>query len=770
MLRNRFISRDKTPEAAPPAPTTGGTTSTPSTPATPNQGAQTGADKNTQGSPSSGKNKEGDKNKTENTNTAVNSGSTLNANVSKMKDMRNYLLSLSYKFNTENKSEQESVTKAGSSEIIDIINDYPWIVDTVINHSTKDTLDFQQIETGASTAKSIKYKKKTNIPVCYITERKSAVNSTVANVLSLISTFNDITQVIGEAGDAVSSTQLKAGAKEASKLLANGKTMINNFIKDSLPGFAKLLAQNNLNDEILNPYRFFYITADTGKRYAFPLTNKESSSFITSKATWGKPKGGQTGMIKKVLDKVGSVLTNASGYANLARNIAYLNNDDPTKSDDNGNAAETIKSFTYPDVGESININFTLYNTTKRNAWKNNFRFLYLFAMRNLPFKTETISFVPPLLYDIIVPGVKRLPVCALTNMKVDPMGMTRVLECPNFIDSKSGDQGANGRTIPVNVPEAWSITLTFQSLIAPSANLLLANTVGKIGIQAALDFGEMGKLSESEMDETVKEIRSEHDEMQILCENLKKSEEFDKAIEEIPEARGAGYSDQMRTHVFSVLNKISETDFKTHIYSGEGIDPEEGAYVYIAKSDPFLVNFFDEMGIELTVENELEISQYIGSLNTDDDSSIINWSRGNIILSAPPTFQDEAVEACRKSIHRTNNEEWAPKIRRKWDNNIRKCIRKDNGDYGRYEALTGLAYDESLLSGDIAYPEWYISTAESEGKNQREEAQAKLDEYNQKINSYNASAKEGGVKIDIVCDKTKPAATTTSETEQKSE
>ena len=140
--------------------------------------------------------------------------------------------------------------------------------------------------------------------------------------------------------------------------------------------------------------------------------------------------------------------------------------------DDTGNNRELAKSYQYPQDGDSVKVSFTLYNTTKLDAWKQNFKFIFLFALRNLPIRIDVSSFLPPLLYDIIVPGSKRLPVCSVEQLHIKPVGMVRTLEIANFLEP-------NESGIIVNVPEAWQVDITFRSLIGHSANLMLSAVIG---------------------------------------------------------------------------------------------------------------------------------------------------------------------------------------------------------------------------------------------------------------------------------------------------
>ena len=101
-----------------------------------------------------------------------------------------------------------------------------------------------------------------------------------------------------------------------------------------------------------------------------------------------------------------------------------------------------------------------------------NYRFLFLFVLRNLPLRIDTASFVPPVLYDIIVPGVKHLPVCSVEGINVVPKGMVRTLKCQNFVGEGE---------LTVNVPEAWEITISFRCLIGNAANMVMSGMYAPI-------------------------------------------------------------------------------------------------------------------------------------------------------------------------------------------------------------------------------------------------------------------------------------------------
>lgn len=724
----------------------------------------------TQGSAAAPQKKD-DKKQAENTDTKVENQQGP-GNVTKMKEMRAHILGLGYKYSTTPGTQENSRLSSSSNiEVVDIVHDYPWIAETVKESAPAKTVSFgsymasngsepakseSEDKSQGSSLKTTDYLKKTNIPVCYISERKSVVNAGVANFLGLLSSLNDVGQMAKDGASADVSSFGAAGqigqwvASATAEGVSSFKQWVSNGIASALPGMQALLNANNLNDEILNPYRFLYITADTHKRYVFPLANNESSSFIQTKLTWGQPKGGVPGFMKALNKTVDNILNNVIAGGNLVRNITALASGE---GDDTCNVNEKIKAFSYPETGDMINIKFTLYNTTKKNAWKNNFRFLYLWAVRNLPFRTETISFLPPLLYDIIIPGVKRMPVCAVTSFKVTPSGMTRLLECPNFIDSKDGN---STRTIPVNVPEAWVVEIGFQSLIAPSANLMLANTVGEMGIQAALDFTQAVKLNESEQAAVSEQLDAQRGDMDTICKNIQKSEAFDKAREQMEKAASEGYGTQLTNHLWDSF-KFSRQD---ELFDEQG-NPKPGTLSELAKNSPMITNYMKEMEQPITDEN---IKKYIGTVSIEPREDVKGAYRKYVEPVGVNKEGKAAIDRAAKTVYGDKAEEQLGRFE--------DAVKYEISNYEGYELLEGSS--EYAFNPDYIWsnngPEWYLSNkGETGSKSEREEKQAKLDEYNAALSNYNASQEKEEGKRTPVCEKVAPAATdATKETQEQ--
>jgi hypothetical protein len=376
------------------------------------------------------------------------------------------------------KSEQDKLlalpfSSSGQGNIVDIVNDYCWRLDESV--------------TGAATTQDTTLTRADNTPFCYIIERESAVNASIANIANML------TALVGQLDKAVDSGRNLASAvginmaegstgdKVADKIQGGVKgisSMVQNLVAKF--DFGKLLAASNLaHDRYFEPYKYLYITKPTGKMFVFPLVNKDSS-FGQIKNTWQSAKS-LPGAVGEALDTGINYLKTGAVMVNLTDNLTAAFKGE---SRDVGNITDEVpKTYSYPKDGEAITVNFTLYNTSKVNAWKDNYRFLLLFMLRNLPMRLDAFSFSPPVLYEVVQPGIKRLPICTAETIKINPLGMTRVLKCPNFIDAS--------KELSVNVPEAWDVSITFKSLIPTSANMYLSLLANSKTVSATVSAGE---------------------------------------------------------------------------------------------------------------------------------------------------------------------------------------------------------------------------------------------------------------------------------------
>jgi hypothetical protein len=351
------------------------------------------------------------------------------------------------------------ISNGSKSETIDIVTDYQWILDKKISSPH----DFNVSDDGIlSASKSCK------TPVCYVVERKSATNAGIANILNALLAVQTNVQKSGDTLDNVFGLEKGTFGEVANKANAIIDRMLNSLIP---AGMQTLLKQNNLNSGILSPYKYLYVTQATGKKFVFPLSNN-FASFSPVRNAWGSSSK-LPGFLGQAIDASMSILDGFSAGANLLNNLQGLTGGEGS---DIGNNREMAKSYTFPQTGDKITTNFTLYNTTKVDAWKENYKFLFLFVLRNLPMRIDVSSFMPPLLYDVIIPSAKRLPVCCVENINIVPKGMIRTLTSKDFLET--------GSDITVNVPEAWEVTITFGSLISSTMNLILAGSHSGMKVQ----------------------------------------------------------------------------------------------------------------------------------------------------------------------------------------------------------------------------------------------------------------------------------------------
>ena len=370
------------------------------------------------------------------------------SNLTKMRNFRKMITDVSFK------------EGAGAREVVDIITDYAWTADT-IGSGESIQINRENSKVGVNSF----------IPFCYVVERRSAVNAALANVFNMLNAADDIVSSSGEAVSAVNETvgnclmSMYDNVKGSlSKLMGN-----NNWIAN----FRTLLKNNNLNSDILSPYRYMYITAPTNKKYVFPLYTT-GNTFAPIKNNWSSSASNLPGILGQAMNTAQDFITGLGAGFNFARNVMNLGKDGG--SDIGTVIDEKPKQYAYPTDGDTVRVSFTLYNTTKQDAWKENFRFLYLFVFRNLPFRLDTLAYEPPFLYDVIVPGISRYPVCSISALNITPQGATRMMRLKNFLP-----QG--GDSILVSVPEAWSVTIDFTSLLGQTGNLMLSALSGAINV-----------------------------------------------------------------------------------------------------------------------------------------------------------------------------------------------------------------------------------------------------------------------------------------------
>lgn len=128
-------------------------------------------------------------------------------------------------------------------------------------------------------------------------------------------------------------------------------------------------------------------------------------------------------------------------------------------------------AFSYPKVGimdrprlwqshdfRSITIKFPLFNTVEPDDWEKNRALCWTLVNSNLFFKRDFITGIPPVYYEVSIPGQHYSYASCVTNLTINNRGNMRKLS-----DKKGKD---------CIVPDAYEVNITLTDMVMPSRNL----------------------------------------------------------------------------------------------------------------------------------------------------------------------------------------------------------------------------------------------------------------------------------------------------------
>jgi hypothetical protein len=211
---------------------------------------------------------------------------------------------------------------------------------------------------------------------------------------------------------------------------------------------------------VLEPYKeIFSKDYPTDFCYWFPYFNK--TAFELSTPSW------------QTLDKLGDSLKNIAGGFGKLTGIdtqGISNTIDALKG-----ASDTALAWQYAGVGtfdrpkifaghseRQITVSFPLYNTRSADSYVRNKDLIYLLMSQNLYNKRDYVTGLPPVFYDVYIPGQYYCYAAAMSNINVENLGNVRLL----------GTRGV--------IPDAYQVTLTLSELTMPSKNQFEAVTSGE--------------------------------------------------------------------------------------------------------------------------------------------------------------------------------------------------------------------------------------------------------------------------------------------------
>lgn len=260
----------------------------------------------------------------------------------------------------------------------------------------------------------------------------------------------------------------------------------------------------------------------TGFKFAFPMLTSDDLYKLSN--TWTSQLENNKSYLtdNRLTDWLHNAAAMSANFigAELS-NFANLFSDDKNKTMNKASAFEMARYFNFNiEDADEITVSFVLFNTIVKNGvvdqWKRNLYFISLFNLRNLPFKLDYTTYLPPLLYDLIIPGVKRLPFCYVSSFGAVPQGLIRNMKINNFLSAIAGNDTNANSVISVPIPEAWTITITFKSMVARTANLMLAGGADlPITINMSAKDAENADPTLKEYNEMMKEMEEEQKKVQ---------------------------------------------------------------------------------------------------------------------------------------------------------------------------------------------------------------------------------------------------------------
>lgn len=340
-------------------------------------------------------------------------------------------------------------------EHVDLVSYYGWTGEPIVKP-----------QKGATT--------NANVPFLLATERRQRVNSSIMNFVNLLYSAAHAARAADRSLSAARA--LNNGASTAVSIATTAGMTASNIVGTAFNKAKQWVesAAGHWNvgittgdpdlDNFLHPYKYLYLTEATGKSFVFPMLN-QGESYLSLTGTWNSEPQ-YSGLISNFI--TGAVEDFATNVAMTGNDAVALSQAIMMNSTSIEQAyIEKAKSYNFPEEGQTVKCNFVLYNTGERGIWEKHYRFLYLFAIRNLPYKITPYSYIPPLLYDLIMPGYKKLPLCYVSNFQVIQHGVVRNMNTKTIFGKEATNKA-------VSVPEAWGVSIEFKSLLSPSANLML--------------------------------------------------------------------------------------------------------------------------------------------------------------------------------------------------------------------------------------------------------------------------------------------------------
>lgn len=200
-----------------------------------------------------------------------------------------------------------------------------------------------------------------------------------------------------------------------------------------------------------DPYEGIYSPTETGFEYTFPYyTSLLKSKDLRFGDTYsGDGKGALPTFIDSILSKGNAA---NKGIRALVEPGIFIEKTQFYQFDQNG--------------GESINFSFPLLNTISQEQINENYQFLFLLIYQNTMYRKDRSAFIPPCIYEVLVPGTRYMKWAYISRLSIDFVGTRRMIE----VDSGIG-------VFKTIVPEAYNVNITVTGLHEEAGNFLIRSS-----------------------------------------------------------------------------------------------------------------------------------------------------------------------------------------------------------------------------------------------------------------------------------------------------
>lgn len=343
-------------------------------------------------------------------------------------------------------------------DLIDIVNDFTWTISPRTSRG--------------------------DVPYIWLNERYITLNALLNQAVYGITAILD-----NKAAQAVIRTGIQQFESATSSLSSLGlynsvKNVFKDIGQDAAIAGNKLLDKFGIVDTLgpvletpLTPYKGLYYTVESGFNYRIPLFNSEF--WNTSNTFLDGASEGNADFIAGLVDSVKALGLEASKLIN-------------TGSNQYGTYVEFPKQYSMSSPA-SYTVTFDLINTKPATYTDvvSNFKLLFLLFYQNLPVRRSKQLVDPPVLYNIYVPGQKRMPYAYLSSIAVKNLGASRLMEIDftglNLINPPATATSTFPEKWTTVVPDGYRVTLTFQDLIPETKNTVFSSFLSNSIIQTSV-------------------------------------------------------------------------------------------------------------------------------------------------------------------------------------------------------------------------------------------------------------------------------------------